>query len=1026
MHEEASTEQLKAKSKRAKAPPSLSIPDSADIFNVEVLNRPPSVPIMGRRLSSESLLHHREDSPLTRSKVAFRKYRRKSIPDRLGKKPPIRKTEFKGKLVAKSSDLKPPLDKQGKMLQLKSAKNLIKKSDQSTPHVSKSRPKFSKLQISELPFQRKLDNNTPNKMTRKNSDGKESEEFKKSLNEMKNFIIKYEESDKVLKPGHKASRSVLSVRNEEKCLKKGKKGQGNRISPPKKRTRKKVEHEKSNSHSKVKRSKEVKGTSAKRKTSTEAVKKVVKGKVKATNGVKKGLKKICKDGKARNKSGERWLDHNFSVNTKGKQVDSLEIGENFEEHIQVNGSDLHTSNDLQLSIPSNEDRLSKISSIPGLSLPDSIRPRSPIPLDCLEKCSKIKLIKKLKPKILTPASAALKIQKYFRGYLVRRAINQYKSFAPPGPGFISIDNRFKILANSDSLNNLNFSEDEEVNKIFKEMQNKDQCPEQNFSFEDFNAVYEENIDKSDYQAPKPAEIQTKSRNSPRVSNFPLSMQDLPLAIFKDPKLNDLEKDSKEFESLIYLDSLKIKKANIEDLRKRDLEAIKKLTPKSGSESEIFQIFQNIINRRYETINSMFDDNIKAVQEALAQSFISEDSFTIKPEHKSEAKDFPLQTTSIAFIPSRSKSEDFPLQMTEEVSVKSVNFNNLNTLSNSNTTRPSPQLETRFYRNLEKPVNESRPKSPELVSPNLWFGSNPIQMTQISTSPEPVLCYFPQNSNLEAKPSKIVWIDEVAMPSNIDLTNLMIESCISELYSVIFDDILYKLFEFSSIMIVDLSEELIFAMLSHEVQEKVLEMKKDFDEEAILNVIQKIFIKTQDLIVSELLKPLEKDPNVVLAEIQEAEIGCGFLPEEKYAMLNSEAFNEDLMHENEAIRIFNTMVFDCINECLEKLIVKEDLPWASERYKRAVVKTSEDAINYIVNRLVRFNEIAAGEIGFDFNRGDVEVLQKREMDIMKMMAVDVGDEEADWVRYDKEELQAKLDLADMILEQEIDDIFNMVF
>ena len=299
MYEEPGTDQFKQKPKRPKAPPSLSIPDSADIFNVEVLNRPPSVPIMGRRLSSETLLHIREDSPLTRSKVAFRNYRRKSIPDRLGKKPPIRKNEFKGKLITK------PSDNLHKVLHLKSSKNLIKKSDQSTPHMSKSRPKFSKLQISEFPFQRKLDNNTPNKMTRKNSDGKEVEEFKKSLNQMKSSMTKHEQNEKILKAAHKASFSVLSVRNEEKCIKKGKKGQGNRISPPKKRTRKKVDQEKSNSHSKVKKSREVKGNCAKRKVSTEAGKKVMK--VKGSNGVKKVSKKINKNSKTRNKSGERWL-----------------------------------------------------------------------------------------------------------------------------------------------------------------------------------------------------------------------------------------------------------------------------------------------------------------------------------------------------------------------------------------------------------------------------------------------------------------------------------------------------------------------------------------------------------------------------------------------------------------------------------------------------------------------------------------------------------------------------------------------
>ena len=1025
MHEEPRTEQFKKKSKRPKAPPSLSIPDPVDIFKVEVVNRPPSVPIMGRRLSSESLLHLREDSPLIRSKLAFRKYRRKSIPDRLHKKPPIRKYDLKAKLLSKPSDLKPPLDRSSKVLQIKSSRNLIKKSNQSTPHMPKSKTKFTKVLISELHDKRKLDNNTPNKMTRKNSDGKECEEFKKSLNDLKNFIYKHEENAKNLKPAHKASKSVLSMRNEEKITKKVKKNQdNNRVSPPKKRTGKKVEQEKSNSHSKAKRVKEVKTNKTKRKLSSEAGKKVVK--VKEFKEIKKISKKIKKKVKKKEKSGDKFLDHSFFLDTKGKQVDSLELGDVFEDQIQVHGSDLQSSNDLHLSIPSNEDRLSKISSIPGTSLPESIRPRSPIPFDSLDRSTKSKLIKIPKAKKLTPSSAATKIQKVFRGYLVRRAINQYKSFTPIESGFISIENQCKVLTFNGSFNNLNFSEDDEVNKIFKDMHHKDLSSElaQNRFYEDFYAGYEENIDKSDYQAPKPAEIQNKPRSSPQVSNLSLAIPDLPRSINKEVKINDLEKDSKDIENLIYLDSLKIKKANIEDLRKRDLEAIKKLTPKSGSESEIFQIFQNIINRRYETINSMFDDNIKAVQEALAQSVVSEESFSLKPEPKPDSKDFPLQTTCIAFIPSGSKSADLPLQMSEQVSVKSVNFNTLHTA------KPNSQLETRFYRNLEKcaqkPANETRTKSPELVSPNLQFKSNPIQMTPIAASPEPALCSIPQLTKPEHKSSKIVWIDEVAMPSNINLSDLIVESCISELYSILFDDVLCSFFIFSPAIIADLSDELIFAILSHEVQEKVLEMKKDFDEEAILNVIQKIFIKTQNLIVTELLKPLEKDPLAVLAEIQEVEIGCGFLPEEKYAMLNIEAFNEDLGNKNEAIRVFNMMIFDCINESLERLLVKEDLPWATVRYKKVVVKNSEEVINYIVNRLIKLNEIAAGEIGFDLNRAEVEVSQKREFDILKMMAVDVIDEEADWVRYDKEELQAKLDLADMILEQEIDDIFELVF
>jgi len=270
-----------------------------------------------------------------------------------------------------------------------------------------------------------------------------------------------------------------------------------------------------------------------------------------------------------------------------------------------------------------------------------------------------------------------------------------------------------------------------------------------------------------------------------------------------------------------------------------------------------------------------------------------------------------------------------------------------------------------------------------------------------------------------------------MPTNLDLTDLLIESTISELYHFLLSDLLSDLFRIPAQFIQDLSEELVMAILLHEIQEQVQDMRKDYDEESILGVVQKVFIKTQNLIVTELLKPLERDPLLVLSEIQEAEIGCGFSPEEKYAMLNWEAFQDDLTHPNLPIQIFNTMVFDCINECLERLIVKEDLPWATAKYKKILVRSSEDVVNYIVNRLVRFSEIRAGEIvyeevGNDSKRSEKENIQKREADIVKMLAIEVLENESEWVKYDKEELQGRLDLADMVLEHEIDAIVGILF
>jgi hypothetical protein len=644
-----------------------------------------------------------------------------------------------------------------------------------------------------------------------------------------------------------------------------------------------------------------------------------------------------------------------------------------------------------------------------LSLPDSLnnRPKSPIPFD-LDRSSKLKIIKKSNPRQLLKTQAAIKIQKAFRNYLkhkksLKNSSKLEESLKKSPKSFFRLSlQSAEDLKTSNKENSFNESEDDQ--KKFPGF--KDLSSEQlkNRFSDEFLAGSEEIGDKSDYQAPKPAEIVGKVKGKPC----------------------DPEKESKEAENLLFLDSLKIKKASIDDLRRRDLEAIKRLTPRSGSETEIFQIFQNIINRRYETINSMFDDNIKAVQEALAQSVISEESFSFKTQKKVEVKDFPLQTTETVSIPSKSckKSQEFE-GLDDFLMVKNVEFKQKNESDHEN----------RFFLNLEKCVNRKtevvRTKSPEIVSPYVVFRNfdQGVKRFLCDESPEMPSFRLPRKSaESEGKhqaSSRIMWIDEVAMPRNIDLTDLIIESGISEMYSVVLDDILNDLFTVTSSSIIDLSEELIFAILLHEIQEKISEMKKNFDEDSILLIIQKIFIKTQNLIVTELLKPLEKDPLAFLAEIQEAEIGCGFEPEEKYSMLNLEAFQEDLSSENDAIKVFNSMVFDCINECLEKLIVKEDLPWSTVRYKRIIARTSEEVINYIVNRLIRFSEIKAGEIGFDAEKNDLEISQKREFDIVKMLAVEVVDDEVEWVRYDKEELQAKLDLADMILEQEIDEIVDII-
>ena len=174
-------------------------------------------------------------------------------------------------------------------------------------------------------------------------------------------------------------------------------------------------------------------------------------------------------------------------------------------------------------------------------------------------------------------------------------------------------------------------------------------------------------------------------------------------------LEKLEQSYKEIESFMSLASLKQKKANIENLRNSDLEKIKQLTSKNGSENEIFKLFQDIINRRYEKINDMFEENIKAVQEALAQSVLSEDSSMI----------YSIDLNQNIFQ-KISKENSFSNKILENLEKKSKNLeiNDCDKEKNS------------YFMSLE---NHS---SPELIDPNPLFFQVPKNLSLCDPSEEP--------------------------------------------------------------------------------------------------------------------------------------------------------------------------------------------------------------------------------------------------------------------------------------------------
>ncbi|OMJ67066.1 hypothetical protein SteCoe_35872 [Stentor coeruleus] len=562
----------------------------------------------------------------------------------------------------------------------------------------------------------------------------------------------------------------------------------------------------------------------------------------------------------------------------------------------------------------------------------------------------------------------------------------------------------------------------DISPLTKEIvkKNHESASSRRSSIEKNSILYpEESSPQKKYQEPLKDSLQCslekiELENSPRIlspieKGSYIGIKEMTKRLEQEKKNYELiEKDQKDLENYIFLDSLISKKTDIDELRKKDLETIQKLTGRAGSELEIFEIFQNIINRRYEKISSMFNDNIKAVQDALAQSVISEES-------------------SCIFVENVNNNENLSFKDQEKNSKIEVNAK-IRRLNAS----PEPiNMYVVFMYHPEKnqiPFIDNEPEKTQFI--NVLEYDKKSSILHFAEKLEQIDVKVDEGIPVPHNSSRIVWIDEVAMPSNIDFTDLIIDAAISDIYDDLLDWIIEDVWIISSNFIQELSNDLIKAILANEIREQIEDMRKDYSEGQVLVIISKIFDRTQNLIAEELQKPLECDPLGVLSLLQESEVGAGFLPEEKYSMLNFEAFSDVLEHQSKYVQIFNTMVFDSINEVIEKTMCKEELPWAKKRNPKSKKLGTVDVQRNIEIQLLKCCRIKSGPIIYD-GLDDIKhiteqiLTQNRENGILKMLSMEIADSENIWFDYDKEELQAKLDLADMVLEEEIDDIVEIL-
>lgn len=966
-------------SKSSKHIPTLAIPDPVDAFRVESLHRPPSVPVLGRRLSNESIHNFYEEKNWNHPPIAlFKKYRRKSIPDRLDKKPlaSVKKVPGKGKLVQKQLEIKPHLGK-SKMAKAKSKKLLERKTNLSTPHLRKGKHSISRAVLVTpdhlLPHDIHRPSVGPSSKNSARNRPIEEEKKHKLKEHSSRPSNDHGKNIKEKPPLAKVSKSALSLREVagKKHLKEVKKERPieyKQSETPNKKKKigknKSEKSDKSSSHSAIAKAKVVKvevkkvsqdKTPGKRKSMDQeifhCIENKVKAKMKKMEGKKKVKNKIKKKILIKHKP-EGWLDHSF-VNRYEERLNLQRLSSSSAEEINeknVAYLENFSSNDnenLKIEIFDSPNHYSGLNP----EITENFNP-DPISFESSSSSEEVKLIhpknqikerlKLIQDKMQQKGKNEefiVKIQSLIRGFLTRK--DMQKNILE-----INCENNEKsssLFYNNASLDQ-SYSEDyEEVKKIIGEIKVTEDKLE-----DSLNVV--ENRECDEYRL---------RSASPLISQ-----------VSEISKVNE-NKYYEDLENFVILDSLRLKKHNIEDLRGRDLEKIKALASENGAEPEIFRLFQDIINRRYEKINDMFADNIRAVQEALAQSVISEDSSIIL---QSELK--------------FSKKYENPSHILKKL---------------RKTTPEPPEFPFLF---------------PEFPSPMRGFHSEtePIQYI-----PEPDPTTF---SISNKKPQKTIWIDEVCMPSSIDLTELVIEAGISDLYEYLFNTFFDESWVITASNVAVLSEELIMAILFHEIRSQIEEMRLDFDEQGILKFMSRVFHRTSEELLGPMNSLVTSDPLNILSEIQETEVGGGFDLDLNIPMLNFEAFTDLIEGESKFITIFNKLIFDFINEALNTLVWKEDLPWSYVKKPHKKYRSVTEVQEKVETKALTLNQIKAGGIAYE-EMNEAAFLQQREQGVIKILSYEILENDQLWSNYELEEVQAKLDLADMVLESTIEEIIEII-
>lgn len=450
--------------------------------------------------------------------------------------------------------------------------------------------------------------------------------------------------------------------------------------------------------------------------------------------------------------------------------------------------------------------------------------------------------------------------------------------------------------------------------------------------------------------------------SPIVQGHNLNLSEISNRLMQEQQnLDLLEEESKDIESVLTPKS--------PELIERPL----RISPENCSEEEIFKLFHEIIQKKYSSLDNVLEKNILAIKEALADSLSS--------KSKSESLEFRKKLEKIS---NDDNGEDLDQILKDLIGTQDI-------------------------LNIEAEIMQ------DYLSSFPGSRNSPIPLETPFKYPDPSQKHS-ENLDLPFFPHKSLEDILSQRSTPIEAPHSPVSSFLTKLEPLILSDlILQSLDDFAT----NFTESLIFSLLDNEIILINEEFHQAMSEENLSIFTNQILHKFGPDIFIELKQDHIEDPLEILAMMQESEIGSGQYYNNLEAVIDPKAFLEVINEDPLQVCIYKKMIFDCVNEFLNKFVSREPWPWSLECKNFKGVEIDE-VFEKVKSKIAKFNDVKIGRIfGVSFENTQA-VIQAREERILKALDVENKEGEFDWVSYLFEEDQVKLDVADMLLEELVDE------